>query len=205
MIEKLSVKQVVSVSAGFDGLCFQLSQEGSGVVCYEHDHPNTQLMKKRWLKSFSQKDDFPIFVSADLEKESFKEVLLKSGFDMNAPSVFVIEGLLMYLSQSAVEKLLKEISEIASQGSVVVAGVMSGTNQDSFQHELRDKALTKLSEQYNWTINKEELGGWLDKYSFALKEYVTYAEMQADLRSVEEQKKLAQVEGEHYFIAEKTI
>ena len=111
----------------------------------------------------------------------------------------------MYLSQSAVEKLLKEISEIASQGSVVVAGVMSGTNQDSFQHELRDKALTKLSEQYNWTINKEELGGWLDKYSFALKEYVTYAEMQADLRSVEEQKKLAQVEGEHYFIAEKTI
>jgi methyltransferase (TIGR00027 family) len=53
--------------------------------------------------------------------------LMASGFDSMLPSVWVVEGLLYYLTQSHVQSLLQRISEAAAPGSRLGADLVSAS------------------------------------------------------------------------------
>ena len=59
-------------------------------------------------------------VAADLGDPSWKTALLNAGFDPSKPTVWLAEGLLMYLEPSRVDELLKELAGISAPGSALL-------------------------------------------------------------------------------------
>ncbi|PSC68451.1 general transcription factor IIH subunit 2 [Micractinium conductrix] len=59
-------------------------------------------------------------VRCDLGEPSWAEALLAAGFDPSQPTVWVAEGLLMYLQESQVTALLQRMAELSPEGSVFV-------------------------------------------------------------------------------------
>lgn len=56
-------------------------------------------------------------LTVNLEKEGWSQELLAAGFDPATPSVWLAEGLVMYLSEAAVGNLLREAHKVSAQGS----------------------------------------------------------------------------------------
>lgn len=58
-----------------------------------------------------------ITCSVDLEDQNWADGLTARGFDPEVPTCWLLEGLVMYLSPVAVEKLLKEMHALSAPGS----------------------------------------------------------------------------------------
>lgn len=59
-------------------------------------------------------------VVADLGAVGWTAALLAAGFDPHKPTVWIAEGLLMYLEELRVPALLREIAEVSAKGSTLV-------------------------------------------------------------------------------------
>ncbi len=58
-----------------------------------------------------------ITCSVDLENQNWVDGLIARGFDPEVPTCWILEGLVMYLSPVAVEKLLKGMHAVSATGS----------------------------------------------------------------------------------------
>jgi O-methyltransferase involved in polyketide biosynthesis len=94
------IEQVAIIGAGYDTRAWRLARPG--VRFFEIDHPATQRDKRRYAPQGG-----PTFVAADLESTS--------------PTVFVIEGLTMYLSESTVRTVLGDLATRSPSGSRLAA------------------------------------------------------------------------------------
>jgi len=59
-------------------------------------------------------------VAADLGNPSWKTALVEAGFDPSKPTVWLAEGLLMYLDPQRVDELLKELKMMSAPGSALL-------------------------------------------------------------------------------------
>ena len=114
------VKQVVLLGAGFDTRSNRLAS--SGVVFFEVDNPLVQQVKiqscnKVAVQVPSFNPSASVYVPCDFEKENFCDCLLKKQFQIDAPTLFIWEGVIYYLSEAAARATLKSISSICSHNS----------------------------------------------------------------------------------------
>lgn len=112
------VKQVVIVGAGYDGRALRFRQ--SGVRFLEVDHPATQADKRRRMESLGVALDHVTFVAVDLMTERIEHALPSAGYRRSEASLFLCEGLLLYLSKPAVQSLLVGLRSLAAPGSRLV-------------------------------------------------------------------------------------
>jgi methyltransferase (TIGR00027 family) len=113
-----AVSQVVVLGAGFDTRAYG-RPAGETLRWFEVDTPATQAVKRKALADAGIGPARVTFVSADFRREDWLECLIAAGFDLEQPSVFVWEGVLMYLDRSAVETTFRKIAGVAA-GSMVV-------------------------------------------------------------------------------------
>src|SRR5262249_28587310 len=108
--------QVVIIGAGFDPLCFELQQEFPTAQFWEVDHPATQRHK---LRAFSKIGVERLhFVAMDFSATAFdSEALIKSDFDPTQRSVWIAEGLLMYLTLDVVSSLMRKLKSLSASSS----------------------------------------------------------------------------------------
>jgi len=100
----------VVVGAGYDTRAWRLRRPG--VACFEVDHPATQADKRARAPS-----DGPTYVPLDLVEGSIAAALPRHGFAPERPTVFVVEGLTMYLDEAVVARLLADLARIGAPGS----------------------------------------------------------------------------------------
>lgn len=74
-------------------------------------------------------------VPVDVGQPSWIRSLLEAGFDPNKPTVWIAEGLLMYLNPARVDELLKELVTISAPGSSLLTAVVT------------EKCIKRLSEK----------------------------------------------------------
>src|SRR5215813_3156178 len=90
------ISQVVIIGAGFDPLSFELHHGFPSVRFWEIDHPATQRHKRRAFSKLGTERMH--FVAMDLSASNFDgEALIKNGFEPTQRTVWIAEGLLMYL------------------------------------------------------------------------------------------------------------
>ena len=106
------IDQVVIVGAGHDARAWRLDRPG--VRWFEVDHPATQRVKRARAP-----DGGPTYVGIDLNEEPVDARLLDAGFDPHRPSVFVLEGLTMYLTPATCERLFAQLAAVAARGSAL--------------------------------------------------------------------------------------
>jgi methyltransferase (TIGR00027 family) len=106
--------QVIVLGAGFDTLCIELKATRRDICCIEIDHPATQAAKR----AATGGDDIG-FIAADLARQDLGSLLAAyPPFRPEAFTLFVAEGLLMYMPLDAVRALFAQMAAAAPRSHV---------------------------------------------------------------------------------------
>ncbi len=109
-------RQVVVLGAGFDTLCMELLAAHPQLRCIEIDHPATQAVKRR---AAGEGGSAVHYIGVDLAQQALGRVLAACpGFRSGEPTLFVAEGLLMYVPRAAVGALFAQMAGAAPNSRV---------------------------------------------------------------------------------------
>jgi methyltransferase (TIGR00027 family) len=111
------VRQVVLVAAGMDARAFRLNWP-SGTRLYELDRPEVLAAKGEVLARARPACERRT-IGADLGHASWSEALSEAGYRTREPSIWLLEGLLFYLDETAVRNLLDLAGTLAAPGSLL--------------------------------------------------------------------------------------
>ncbi|HEY1487966.1 MAG TPA: SAM-dependent methyltransferase [Micromonosporaceae bacterium] len=115
------VRQVVVCGAGYDDRALRFRTPG--VRFFELDHPATQADKRERLEAMAADRSGLELVPADFRVDDAAAALAGHGHDAAQPSVFLTEGLLIYLDRATGAHLLTSLRARATAGSTLVASL----------------------------------------------------------------------------------
>ena len=108
--------QLVILGAGLDARAYRLPELKEARV-FEVDHPVTQDFKRSRIVDYPPMCRELIHCSVDFEKQSLPERLAESGHDAALPTIWIWEGVTMYLTHAAIEGTLNAVSERSAGGA----------------------------------------------------------------------------------------
>ena len=111
--------QLIILGAGYDGRAWRIP-ELSGIKVFEVDHPATQGDKRARVASLPEPAGIVTFVSIDFERESLDTVLTRAGHDPSAPTCWIWEGVVMYLTRDAMRGTLANVAKRSAPGSTLI-------------------------------------------------------------------------------------
>ena len=115
------VQQVVVGAAGYDGRAFRYAKPG--VRWFEVDHPATQRDKLERLERLGIDASHVRFVEADFTRDPVAGRLRAAGLDPDVPSLFLLEGVAVYLEPAVLEDVLRQFRQVAAPGSSLAISV----------------------------------------------------------------------------------
>ena len=128
------IRQLVIVGAGLDARAYRLALPRDLTV-FEIDHGEVLALKQRLL------DDLELMsecrrrvVVTDLVTDDWLQVLADTGWTPAQPTVWVAEGLLVYLNHDERTQLLTQLFSASDIGSVL--GATLSTRTDNLAHPL---------------------------------------------------------------------
>ena len=114
-------EQYVILGAGLDTFAFREQEFIKRYEVFELDHPLTQKDKKERIKRAGWiLPDKLHFVPIDFTKDNIGDKLIDAGFKPEKKTFFSWLGVCMYLEQSAIEKVLQNLSTLAADGSDLI-------------------------------------------------------------------------------------
>ncbi len=168
-------KQVVILGAGFDSRSIRFSSPDKAVKIFELDAPATQNDKLRRLKNRKiEVRDNIIFIPINLDNESAADALASRGFDKDKKTLFLMEGILMFLSVQAVDSIFSFLQSSSGRGSEIVfdfiyKSVLRKENRFYGEEEAYGYGI-KAGERLAFGIEDKELGSVLAGYGFSMQE-----------------------------------
>lgn len=159
--------QVVVLGAGFDTLCMELKAARPDLCCIEIDHPATQPAKRKAARGSGIG-----FVAADLAQQELAPLLkAHPGFREDAFTLFVAEGLLMYMPLEAARALFAQLAAAAPHSQVAFTWfepLADGRPGFRRQGRLVDAWLRWRGEPFLSGMAGPKLAGFLSGLGFAL-------------------------------------
>jgi len=114
------VEQFVLMGAGYDTRAYgELTRPG--LRFFELDQLATQKLKVETLAKAGIDAAHVTFIPVDFSRERVFEKLRDFGYDPQKKTLFLWEGVTLYLSEDDVRKTLRDIRDHAAAGSVIVA------------------------------------------------------------------------------------
>jgi methyltransferase (TIGR00027 family) len=115
------IEQLVIMGAGYDSRAFRFAALKDRVNVFEVDHPDGQSDKKEKVGKISGGlPDHVAYVPVDFEKDKLDERLFASGYDKDAKTLFIWEGVTPYLTDEAVYQTLAFVVNNSGEGSSIV-------------------------------------------------------------------------------------
>ncbi len=112
--------RILIFGAGFDSRGIRLAA-GYGTVVFELDSPHTQRAKIGQLAKRNVAANPNVrYLGIDFDRESIGERLAAEGLGKGGRTLFVIEGVTMYLTAGAVDALFDCVGDFAAPGSEVI-------------------------------------------------------------------------------------
>ncbi|BDS07088.1 hypothetical protein NT6N_21280 [Oceaniferula spumae] len=190
-------KRVIVLGAGYDTLVWRLHEKHPDVEFVELDHPATQELKKRVLHGAANVSYMPIDLAAELPSAVVA--------DKSEPTVFVAEGLTMYLRTERVAELMKDIKSLTGDGGSVVFTLMEKGEDSSIsfrgESPLIGRWLQARSEPFLWGISREDLPHFLESNGWILTELIDHVVLRREYLIPNGLEKLPLAEGEVVCIA----
>jgi methyltransferase (TIGR00027 family) len=114
------MQQLVILGAGFDSRAYRFDLAGR-VKTFEVDHPVTQENKIARLEQiFGKTPAHVTFVPIDFNTQSLDERLPEMGYDPGLKTLFIWQGVTMYLTAEAVDATLNFVAHNSSPGSAII-------------------------------------------------------------------------------------
>ena len=171
-------ERLVVLGAGFDTLGFRLSADIPKAEIVELDHPATQGAKLRALElnSISIPSSLKFF-GLDLGRQSFPAEI----FDDSKSTLFVIEGVLMYLQPVIVDRLFESLRELPVQHLRVLFSFMTEWPDGGIGFQPRswliDRWLVWRQEPFSWGLKPQAMNDFLASRGFVMKELFSAREL----------------------------
>lgn len=164
------LEQLVTIGAGYDTRPYRI--EGlNEIKVFELDHPATQSIKIEKTKEiFGSLRDYVTYVPIDLEVDEFGHKLLESEYNPSLKTLFIMEGVLMYLSPEIVDNILSSIVHNSGKGSAIIfdyipLSVVDGTCELEAGQNWR-KGVMEVGEPFLFGIKDGEIQLFLDQKGF---------------------------------------
>lgn len=123
ILAQSGINQLVFLAAGLDTRAFRLPLPPD-LTLFELDRSEVLDLKDRVLAQLNATPRCRrVPIPADLSRD-WPESLQNGGFDQQRPSIWFLEGLLYYLSETKVHHLLGTLSELAVPGSWLFADIV---------------------------------------------------------------------------------
>jgi len=166
-------KQIVIFGAGFDTLALRLHKNFQDVNFIEIDYPSTQTVKKCVIEEYRLASDNLKFISLDLTDNSLSQAILDVGyFRPNTKTLFIAEGLFMYLTESEIENLFDFVQQNSQKHSQFAFTFMErqANNRIAFRNSSKfvDFWLKMRGEPFRSGFNHSEIIDFLTKRDFTL-------------------------------------
>ncbi len=154
------LEQLVILGAGYDTRAYRI--EGlEGIKVFEVDHPATQSLKiEKIEKIFGRLPEHVVYVPVDFESEDLGQKLLEKGYCVSQKTLFVMEGLVMYIPPVSVDETLSFIAKNSGRGSRIIfdyypRSVVDGTSNLEAAKNIRNY-LIQLGEPLQFGIRDVE-------------------------------------------------
>jgi len=117
------LQQLVILGAGFDSRAYRFGRLRDGIKVFEVDHPATQQAKVKQLTRILGAGGLPAsvsFVPIDFSRETLEACLPECGYSDRLKTLFIWEGVTMYLDAHAVDSTLAFVVQHSAPGSAIV-------------------------------------------------------------------------------------
>jgi len=115
-----AVPQIVLLGAGYDTRAYRFADLNKYSRIIELDNAATQNRKKKYLKNFKiEIPEHVTHISMDFNKESLKDVLQCAGYKDDRKTLFIWEGVCMYLEPKSVDAILGFITHSSHSKSSI--------------------------------------------------------------------------------------
>jgi len=156
--------QLVILGAGYDGRAWRMP-ELTGVQVFEVDHRATQTAKRAHVAELPVPNGHVNFVTIDFERESLDTVLGRAGHNASAPTCWIWEGVVMYLTRDAMRATLADIARRSAPGSTLIVNYHTAHRRFVARLLFRLIGEPQISA---WT--REEMAGDLHSVGFDVRE-----------------------------------
>jgi methyltransferase (TIGR00027 family) len=159
-------RQLVVLGAGLDARAHRMPQLRD-VIVFEVDHPSTQRFKRAKARTQPVLARELRYVSCDFERETFAAALASSAFDPALPTVWIWEGVTMYLPAQLVAESVAMISALSSVHSRLVVSYLTPSPRALRHAEALGLALLgALSEPVHSHFRPSEMATLLATHGF---------------------------------------
>jgi methyltransferase (TIGR00027 family) len=175
---KEGIEQLIILGAGYDTRAHRIKGLKGKIKVFEVDHPNTQSFKIHKIKEiFGSTHDNVAYVPVDFETEKFSQKLFDRGYDSSKKTLFIMEGLIMYIPNGAVDEILSFVVENSAKGSSIIfdyypKSVVDGTCKLEIGKNIRN-FLIQQGEPLQFGIDEPQLEEFLSKRGFTEIQNVT--------------------------------
>lgn len=175
--------QIVLLGAGFDTRALRFADHNHATKIFELDVPATQepklaIFHKKRLKIPSEL----IFATIDFDREDIFDVLSKAGYQDGQKTLFLWEGVSMYLSSQSVDGTLAFIHKHAAYGSRIVfdyiyASVLRRENRYYGEQGIFE-TVAKTGEGWTFGLEEGEVEPFLVARGFEMLAHYTPSELE---------------------------
>lgn len=171
-------EQIVVLGAGFDTRAYRLGR--ADVAVFEVDHPDTQADKRRALAGVLELPKNVRFVPVDFDRDDLAERLAAAGYDPNKRTVFVWQGVIVYLTPQGIDATLSVVAANRDPMSLLVFdyGYVDRPNGAAAGWAVRFFT-GAMGERIGFGFRRGEVGPFLKARGFAGVETVEMPELEA--------------------------
>ena len=199
------VEQVLFFGAGFDSRSIRLISPDTHVRVFEVDAPVTQSAKKgRLVEIGVGLPENTVYVSVDFNKEEPEKKLVENGFQYGKRCLFILEGLLMYLDEEAVEETFSLISRMGASGSQVLfdyiyASVLRHEGRYYGEEDMH-KNVEDVGEPWGFGIEEGLVEDYLSEKNLSISEELDSVELERRYFTNEDGEVIGRVNGTHSIV-----
>jgi methyltransferase (TIGR00027 family) len=154
--------QIVTGAAGYDGRSLRYAKPGA--AWFEVDHPATQRDKRARLDRLGIPSGHVRFAAADFARDRVADLLVAAGLTPSQPSLFLLEGVAVYLDPPVLAALLGQLRLVAARGSTLAISlsVTGGSAERAARRAAFEAAVAAVGEPARSVLAAEDARGLLE-------------------------------------------
>jgi len=166
-VSEWNIGQVVIIAAGMDTRFLRLTPSKSLHV-WELDFPQVLGYKRARLPEWEEWAASYHFVPVDFRLPDWDSLLLSAGYLPDVPSLWIIEGLFVYLEDKVIDELLAKMKKLTCPRSIVTGDWMTRSYLSSaITYQFRN-LFDQLGSPFINGRDPNELVSWLGCWAFSV-------------------------------------
>jgi methyltransferase (TIGR00027 family) len=199
------LSQIVLLGAGMDTRALRFQDRNKGTTIFELDIEATQRYKREvYERKKASLPESLVFVPIDFSKQRLADVLSAAGYREGQQTLFLWEGVTMYLESEAVDGTLAFIRSSAAEGSIVVfdyvrASVLRYENTLYGEKDIRG-TVARAEEGWIFGIEDGAIEGFLAERGFKLLSHYMPSDLEAAYLTAEDGTKFGRINETHCIV-----